>query len=78
MNLERVNLGRIILLLGGFLLYSILPWSPFTLFVECKTMLMLLVLHPRYDLKVAKLFSSVWSYGNSYVPVVKPLLSYDK
>jgi hypothetical protein len=28
-------------------------------------MLMLLVLHSRYDLKVAKLFWSVWSYGKS-------------
>jgi hypothetical protein len=25
---------------------------------------MLLVIHPRYDLKVAQLFESVWSYGN--------------
>jgi hypothetical protein len=64
MNLDSLNVGRIILVLSGFPAVFHFPWSTFTSSVECEAMLVLLVLRPRYDLKEAQLFESVWSDGN--------------
>jgi hypothetical protein len=61
MNLDRLNVGRVILFLGGFpIVFNFAVVSAFTSLVECEAMFVLLVLRPRYDLKEAQL-----SAGNS-------------
>lgn len=59
LELDGVNVDRVILVLGGLLLYSILPWSAFsTSLAGYEAMLMLLVLHSWYELKEVHMFTS--------------------